>query len=136
MMGRLKSDQGQLFYSFILATGPGGSLGAEDRCCSRSVLASQRTCTSLFGDGSPVDRSGTVDPDAGRGECVCDPLGAADLPCSALALISSGNLCRRRERKHKEPPRSISQPWMLLLLSLVLAESAVSRRRDALLEGP
>jgi len=32
---------------------------------------------------SPVDRSGTDDPDAGRGICICNPLGAADLPRSA-----------------------------------------------------
>jgi hypothetical protein len=120
MMGRLKSDQGQLFYSFILATGPGGSLGAEDRCCSRSVLASQRTCTSLFGDGSPVDRSGTVDPDAGRGECVCDPLGAADLPCSALALISSGTYvagAKGNTKSHAQHFPALDAPTLIISTS-------------------
>src|ERR1700721_406593 len=38
------------------------SHGAEDRHCSRSVLASQRTCTSLFVDGSAVDCSGLINP--------------------------------------------------------------------------
>jgi hypothetical protein len=56
MMGRLKSDQGQLFHEFHLS----------------------EACTSLFVHGSAVDRSGTDDPDAGRGVCLCDPLGAAD----------------------------------------------------------
>jgi len=80
MMGRLKSDQGQLFYEFGLGDAvPEDHLGSEDRRCSRSVLASQRTCPSLFGDGSPVDRSGTDDPDAGRRVCLCDPLGTIDL---------------------------------------------------------
>src|SRR4030081_1679975 len=55
--------------------GPRRSPSAEDRCCSRSVLASQRTCISLFVDGSPVDRSGTDDPDACGGLCLCAPLG-------------------------------------------------------------
>jgi hypothetical protein len=40
----------------------------------------QRTCPSLFVDGSPIGRSGTDDPNAGHGVCLCDPLGAADLP--------------------------------------------------------
>ena len=38
MLGRLKSDQGQLFYEFRLRRGSERSSGAEDRCGSRSVL--------------------------------------------------------------------------------------------------
>jgi hypothetical protein len=73
-MGRLKIDQGQLFYEFRLGDAvPEDHLGAEDRHCSRSFLASPRTCTALFVDGSSIDRSGTDDPDAGRGVCLCDP---------------------------------------------------------------
>src|SRR5438067_11713681 len=71
MMGRLKSEQAQHFYQFQLS--PPRSSGAEDRYCSRSFLAPQRTCTSLFVHGSAVDRPGTDDPDAGRGICLCDP---------------------------------------------------------------
>ena len=81
MMGRLKSNQGQLFYEFRL-----GDAVPEDHPVRKIDAAldlswpSQRTCTSLFVDGSPVHRSRADDPDAGRGICVCDPLGAADLP--------------------------------------------------------
>src|SRR5205085_11222795 len=85
MMGRIKSEQAQHFYQFQLS--PPRSSGAEDRYCSRSFLAPQRTCTSLFVHGSAVDRSGTDDPDAGRGICLCDPLGAADLSRSPVRMI-------------------------------------------------
>jgi hypothetical protein len=71
MMGRLNSDQGQLFYEFQLSDAvPEDHLGAEDRHCSRSVLASQRACASLFVHRSSIDRPGTNDPDAGRGVCL------------------------------------------------------------------
>ena len=80
MMGRLKDDQGQLFYEFHLSDAvPEDHLVRTDRYCSRSVLASQRTGSSLFVDGSPVDRSGADDSDAGRGVCLCDPFRATDL---------------------------------------------------------
>ncbi len=69
MMGRLKSDQGQLFYEFHLS----------DAVPEDHLVRKIDTCTSLFVHGSPVDRSGADDPDAGRGVCLCDPLGAADL---------------------------------------------------------
>jgi hypothetical protein len=81
MMGRLKSDQGQLFYEFHLGEAvPEDHLvrkidTALDLSWLRSELAPHYSSM-----GSPVDRSGTDDPDAGRGVCVCDPLGAADLP--------------------------------------------------------
>ena len=59
MMGRLKSEQTQPFYQFKLDDAvPEDHLGAEDRCCARSVLALQRTCTSLFVDGRP-----SIDPE-------------------------------------------------------------------------
>src|SRR3954452_5706022 len=84
MMGRLKSEQAQLFYQFQLDDAvPEDHLVRRDRYCSRSFLAPQRTCTSLFVHRSAVDRSGTDDPDAGRGICICDPLGAADLSRSS-----------------------------------------------------
>ena len=42
MMGRLKGDQGQLFYEFCLGDAvPEDSPGAEDRRRSRSGVASQ-----------------------------------------------------------------------------------------------
>jgi len=58
MMDRMKSDQGQLFYEFHLGDAvPEDHLvrkidAALDLSCSRSILASQRTCPSLFVDGS------------------------------------------------------------------------------------
>jgi hypothetical protein len=56
MMGRLKSDQGQLFYEFHLGDAvPRRSSGAEDRHRFRSVMGSQRACASLFVHGSPVE---------------------------------------------------------------------------------
>jgi hypothetical protein len=81
MMGRLKSEQAQLFYQFQLdAAVPEDHLvrkidAALDLWWLRSELA-----PSLFVDGSSIDRSGTDDPDAGRGVCLCDPFGAAKLP--------------------------------------------------------
>lgn len=79
MMGCLKSDRGQLFYEFRLGEAvPEDHLVRKiDTALDLSWLRSD--CTSLFVDGSAVDRSGTDDPDAGRGICLCDPLGAADL---------------------------------------------------------
>ncbi len=56
MMGRLKRDQGQLFYEFRLGDAvPEDHLVRKIDTCSRSVLAPQRTCTPLFVHGSPVD---------------------------------------------------------------------------------
>ena len=81
MMGHLKSDQGQLFYEFHLGDAvPEDHLvrkidAALDLSWLRSELAPHYSSM-----GRPVDRSGTDDPDAGRGVRVCDPLGAADLP--------------------------------------------------------
>ena len=81
MMGRLKSDQGQLFYEFCLGDAvPKDHLVRKiDTALDLSWLR-QRTCASLFVHRSPVDRSGTDDADADRGVCICNPLGAADLP--------------------------------------------------------
>jgi len=39
------------------------------RYAALELLASRLTCTSLFGHGAPIDRSGPDDPDAGRGVC-------------------------------------------------------------------
>jgi hypothetical protein len=56
MMGRLKSDQGQLFYEFHLGEAvPEDHLVRKIDARSLSVLASQRTCTSLFVNGASVD---------------------------------------------------------------------------------
>jgi hypothetical protein len=74
MMGRLKSDQGQLFYEFHLGDAVSEDHRREIDAALDLSLASQRTCTSLFVHGAPFDRSGTDDPDAGRGVCLCDPL--------------------------------------------------------------
>ena len=73
MMGRLKSDQGQLFYEFHL-----GEAVPEDHLVRKIDAALDLSWLRV--DGSPVDRSGADDPDAGRGVCLCDPFGAADLP--------------------------------------------------------
>jgi hypothetical protein len=81
MMGRLKSDQGQLFYEFHL-----GDAVPEDHLVRKIDTALDLSwlrsgaCASLFVDGAAVDRSGTDDPDAGGRVCLCDPLGAIDLP--------------------------------------------------------
>ena len=80
MMGHLKSDQGQLFYEFRLGDAiPEDHLvrkidAALDLSWLRSELAPH------YSSWPSVDRSGTDDPDVGRGLCLCDPLGAADLP--------------------------------------------------------
>ena len=78
MMGRLKSDQGQLFYEFHL-----GEAVPEDHLVRKIDAALDlswlRSELALFIDGASVDRSGADAPDAGRGVCLCDPLGAADL---------------------------------------------------------
>ena len=81
MMGRLKSDQGQLFYEFHLGDAvPEDHLvrkidAALDLFWLRSELAPHYSSM-----GQPIDRSGACDPYAGRRVCLCDPLGAADLP--------------------------------------------------------
>ena len=79
MMGRLKSDQGQLFYEFRLGDAvPEDHMVREiDTALDLSWLRSE--LAPLFVHGSPVDRSGTDDPDAGRRLCLCDPLGTIDL---------------------------------------------------------
>jgi len=58
MMGRLKSDQVNCSTSFVLAMPSRRSHGAEDRYCSRSALAPQRTCAPLFVHGRP-----SIDPE-------------------------------------------------------------------------
>ena len=80
MMGRLKSDQGQLFYEFHLSDAvPEDHLVRKiDTALDLSWLR-RELCSSLFVHGSSVDRSGADDPDAGPGVCLCAPLGAADL---------------------------------------------------------
>jgi hypothetical protein len=58
-MVRLKSDQGQLFYEFHLGDAvPDDHLVRKIDAALDLCLASQRTCTSLFAHGSPIDRSG------------------------------------------------------------------------------
>jgi hypothetical protein len=80
MMGRLKSDQGQLFYEFHLGDAvPEDHLVRKiDTALDLSWLRSE--LAPHYSSWAPVDRSGTDDPDAGRGVCLCDPLRAADLP--------------------------------------------------------
>jgi hypothetical protein len=81
MMGRLKSEQAQLFYQFNLEDAlPDDHLvrridAALDLSWLRSELAPHYSSM-----GRPSIRSGVDDPDAGRGICFCDPLRAADLP--------------------------------------------------------
>jgi hypothetical protein len=80
MMGCLKSDQGQLFYEFHLndAVPEDHLVRKIDAAIDLSWLRGE--LASLFVHGSSVDRSGTGDPDAGGRVCLCDPLGAIDLP--------------------------------------------------------
>ena len=81
MMGRLKNDQGQLFYEFHLGDAvPEDHLVRKiDAALDLSWLRSELAPHYSF-HGSAVDRSGTDDPDAHRGVRFCDSLGAADLP--------------------------------------------------------
>ena len=78
MMGRLKSDQSQLFYEFHL-----GDAVPEDHLVRKIDTALDLSW--VRGELAPpfhwstVDRPGTDDPDADRGICLCDPFGAADL---------------------------------------------------------
>jgi hypothetical protein len=81
MMGRVKSDQGQLFYEFHLGDAvPEDHLvrkidAALDLSWLRSELAPHYSSM-----GRPSIDSRADDPDAGRGVCLCNPFGAADLP--------------------------------------------------------
>jgi hypothetical protein len=81
MMGRLKSDQGQLFYEFHL-----GDAVPEDHLVRKIDTALDlpwlrgELAPHYSSMGRPSHRSGTDDPDAGRGICLCDPFGATDLP--------------------------------------------------------
>lgn len=81
MMGHLKSDQGQLFYEFRL-----GDAVREDHLVRKIDAAldlswlRNELASHYFINGSPFDRSGADDPDAGRRVCLCDPLGTTDLP--------------------------------------------------------
>ena len=71
MMGRLKSDQGQLFYEFRL-----GDAVPEHHLVRKIDTALDLSW--LHSELAP-HRSGTDDPDAGRRLCLCDPLGTIDL---------------------------------------------------------
>jgi hypothetical protein len=76
MMGRLKSDQGQLFYEFRLGDGV-----PEDHLVRK--INADLDLSWLRGELAPHYSSmgrPSINPDAGRGVCRCDPLGAADLP--------------------------------------------------------
>src|SRR5665647_951871 len=79
MMGRLKSEQGQLFYQFNLEDAvPDDHLVRKiDTALDLSWLRSE-----LAPHYSSMGRPSN-DPDAGGGICLCDPLGTADLPRSA-----------------------------------------------------
>ena len=80
MMGRLKSDQGQLFYEFHL-----GDAVPEDHLVRKidTALDLSWLRSELAPHYSSMGRP-SIDPElmirAGRWVCVCDPLGAADLP--------------------------------------------------------
>ena len=80
MMGRLKSDQGQLFYEFHL-----GDAVPEDHLVRKMDTALDLSWlrSELAPHYSSMGRpsiDGTNDPDAGGWVCLCDPLGAIDLP--------------------------------------------------------
>jgi hypothetical protein len=78
MMGRLKGDQGQLFYEFRL-----GDAVPEDHLVRKidTALDLSWLRSELAPHYSSMGRPsiGTDDPDAGRRLCLCDPLGAIDL---------------------------------------------------------
>jgi hypothetical protein len=81
MMGRLKRDQSQFFYSFCLdEVIPDDHrvreiAGVLDLSWVHAELACYYSPL-----GPPVDRSGTHDPHADSGLCLRHPLGAAALP--------------------------------------------------------
>jgi transposase len=81
MMGRLKSEQVQLFYQFHLEDAvPDDHLvrridTALDLSWLRSELAPHYSSI-----GRPSIDPELMIPDADRGICLCDPFGAADLP--------------------------------------------------------
>lgn len=70
MMGRLKGDQGQLFYELHLSDAvPEDHLVRKiDAALDLSWLR-RELCSSLFVHGSPVDRAGADDANACRGLC-------------------------------------------------------------------
>jgi len=70
MMGRLKRDQGQFFYSFCLDE----VVPADHRV--REIASSWHP---ILCAGSTVDRSGAHASNADRRLCVRDPLGAIAL---------------------------------------------------------
>lgn len=79
MMGRLKSDQGQLFYEFRL-----GDAVPEDHMVRKIDTALELSWlrSELAPHYSSMGRPSIdpeYDPDAGRRLCVCDPLGTIDL---------------------------------------------------------
>ena len=76
MMGRLKNDQGQLFYEFRL-----GDAVPEDHLVRKidAALDLSWLRSELAPHYSSMGRPSIDDPDAGCGVCLCDPLGAADL---------------------------------------------------------
>ena len=81
MMGRLKSDQGQLFYEFHL-----GDAVPEDHLVRKidAALDLSWLRSELASHYSPMGRP-SIDPELMirmliLGLCICVPLGAADLP--------------------------------------------------------
>jgi hypothetical protein len=74
MMGRLKNDQGQLFYEFRL-----GDAVPEDHMVRKIDTALDLSWLRSELAPIPVDRSGTDDPDADCRLYLCDPLGAINL---------------------------------------------------------
>jgi transposase len=80
MMGRLKSDQGQLFYQFHLGDAvPEDHLARKiDAALDLSWLRSE-LAPHYSSMGRPSIDPELMIPDAGRGICLCDPFGAADL---------------------------------------------------------
>jgi hypothetical protein len=87
MMGRLNSDQGQLFYEFHL-----GDAVPEDHLVQKidAVLNLSWLRSELAPYYSSMGRP-SIDPElmirmAGRRLCLCDPLGTIDLSRSAGEL--------------------------------------------------
>ena len=80
MMGRLKRDQEQLFYSFCLDE------AVPDDHLVRAIAAVldlswvQANLRPTIPDRPALDRSGADDPDADRRLRVRDPLGAGAVP--------------------------------------------------------
>ena len=70
MMGRLKQDQGQFFYSFCLDEVIPDDHRVREIAGVLDLSWVHAELRPLLADGPPIDRSSAHDPDAHRGLCL------------------------------------------------------------------